>query len=380
MKIAVFFGGKSGEHEVSLLSATSIVRNIPKKGNTIILVGIGKDGVWYAQDESMLDAVRDDPSAALSIKTDATRRVSVIPGGGRSGALFVRGEAIPVDVAFPVLHGTFGEDGTIQGLFEMADIPYVGGGVMASSVAMDKEKTKIVWQSAGLPVVPYVAVKRGEWLDAGARKDIMANAERTLGQALGTAPNAAQSATLFVKPACAGSSVGAAKAANRAELEKRIEEAFAWDDKILIEPFVPAREIECSVTGNEKPVAYTPGEIVPTHEFYDYDAKYIDPDGAVLRIPADLDEATMRRVRSLAVDAYRALDLSGFSRVDFFVDKRSGELRLNEINTIPGFTSISMFPKMCEASGLPYEALVAHLIDLAVERFEARRRLRTSRE
>jgi D-alanine-D-alanine ligase len=367
MNIAVFFGGKSGEHEVSLLSATSIVRNIPVAGNSVILVGIDKDGAWYLQEESMSRAVRDDPSSTLSIAADESRRVSVIPGGGRSGALFARGKAIPVDVAFPVLHGSFGEDGTIQGLFEMADIPYVGGGVMASSVAMDKEKTKIVWQSAGLPVVPYIAVKRHEWLDAASKKTVMANAERTLGQ------------TLFVKPACAGSSVGADKATNRAELEKRVDEAFAWDDKILIEPFVPAREIECSVTGNEKPVAYAPGEIVPTHEFYDYDAKYVDPDGAALRVPADLDEAMARKVRTLAVDAYRALDLTGFSRVDFFIDKRTGELRLNEINTIPGFTSISMFPKMCEASGLPYEALVAHLIELAVGRFESRRRLRTSR-
>lgn len=368
MNIAVLFGGKSGEHEVSLLSATSIVRNIPKQGNAIVLIGIDKDGAWYLQDNSLLLAVQTSKDAILSIKIDASRRVSVIPGGGRAGALVCNGSAIPVDVVFPVLHGTFGEDGTIQGLFEMADLPYVGGGVMSSAVAMDKEKTKVIWQAAGLPVVPYVAIKRHEWLDTARRKELLAGAERSLGL------------PLFVKPVCAGSSVGAAKASNRAELDKRIEEAFAWDDKILIEPFIPAREIECSVTGNEKPVAYTPGEIVPTHEFYDYDAKYTDPDGAALHIPADLDEKLMLRVRTLAVDAYRALDLSGLSRVDFFIDKRTGTLYLNEINTIPGFTSISMFPKMCEASGLPYEALVMHLLELAIARFTERQSLRTSRE
>lgn len=368
MNIAVIYGGKSGEHEVSLRSATSIARNIPLEANRVVLIGITKKGAWFLQDDSMLAEIRSNPDAVLPIREDEARRVSVIPGGGTAGAFSAGGKPIPVDVAFPVLHGTFGEDGTIQGLFEMADVPYVGGGVMASGIAMDKEKTKIVWQSAGLPVVPFVAIKLSEWTNENERRDRVAKAEKDL------------SYPLFVKPACAGSSVGAAKASNREELEKRAAEAFLWDDKIIVEPFIPAREVECSVTGNEAPVAYTPGEIVPTHEFYDYDAKYNDPAGAALRIPADLTEQTTKRVRQIAVQAYRALDLSGLSRVDFFIDKRNDSLYLNEINTIPGFTSISMFPKMCEASGLPYADLVMKLLGLAKARFDARRSLRTSRQ
>jgi D-alanine-D-alanine ligase len=367
MNIAVIFGGKSGEHEVSLVSASSIARNIPSDKNRVILVGITKDGAWYLQDEDELVTLRNNPKATLSIRVDEAKRVSVIPGGGSASGLSCGGKGIPVDVVFPVLHGTFGEDGTIQGLFEMADLPYVGGGVMASSIAMDKEKTKVLWQAAGLPVVPFVAIKRHEWSDDAEKRALVLKAEKDL------------SYPLFVKPACAGSSVGAAKAANREEFEKRACDAFLWDDKIIVEPFIPAREIECSVTGNEAPVAYTPGEIIPTHEFYDYEAKYTDPDGAALKIPANICENTTRRVRQLAVQAYRTLDLSGLSRVDFFIDKRDETLYLNEINTIPGFTSISMFPKMCEASGLPYTDLVMKLVHLAKARYDERRSLRTSR-
>lgn len=368
MNIAVIYGGKSGEHEVSLRSATSIVRNVPTAAHRVIAIAIDKDGAWYLQDDSVLEAVRRDPAGVLSFAADESRRVSVVPGGGLTGAFVCAGEKIPVDVVFPVLHGTYGEDGTIQGLFEMAEVPYVGGGVMASALAMDKEKTKVIWQAAGLPVVPFVSAKIADWQSEETRRELVAKAERDLRW------------PLFVKPACAGSSVGAAKASNREELEKRAGEAFLWDDKILIEPFIPAREIECSVTGNEAPVAYTPGEIVPSHEFYDYDAKYLDPEGAALQIPADIDEALTRKVRQTAIQAYRALDLSGLSRVDFFIDKRNDTLYLNEINTIPGFTSISMFPKMCEASGLPYADLVMKLVNLARARFDARRALRTDRQ
>jgi len=368
MNIAVVYGGRSGEHEVSLVSASSIARNIPADKASVVLIGISKSGEWFLQGDDMLAAVRANPKATLTIAEDRARLVSVVPGGGPEGAITVGGKAIAVDVAFPVLHGTYGEDGTIQGLFEMAGLPYVGGGVMASSLAMDKEKTKVIWQAAGLPIVPFVAAKLVDWTNDGERHALIQRAERDLLY------------PLFVKPACAGSSVGAAKASNREELEKRAAEAFAWDDKILIEPFIPAREVECSVTGNEAPVAYTPGEIIPTHEFYDYDAKYTDPDGASLRIPADISEQTTRRIRQTAIAAYRALDLSGLSRVDFFIDKRNDSLYLNEINTIPGFTSISMFPKMCEASGLPYADLVMRLVSLALARADARNKLRTSRQ
>lgn len=368
MNIAVVFGGKSGEHEVSLLSASSIARNIPAAANRVYLIGITKSGAWYVQDDAELERIRNNPEAVLAIRESESTRVSVVPGGGCAGAFRCESGTIPVDAVFPVLHGSFGEDGTIQGLFEMADVPYVGGGVMASALAMDKEKAKVLWQAAGLPVVPFIAVKFSDWNNEAERRVLVQKAEKDL------------SYPLFVKPSCAGSSVGASKASNREELEKKAGEAFAWDDKIIIEPFVPAREIECSVTGNEAPVAYTPGEIIPTHEFYDYDAKYTDPDGASLKIPADISEQTTKKVRQIAVQAYKTLDLSGLSRVDFFIDKRNDTLYLNEINTIPGFTSISMFPKMCEASGLPYGDLVMKLVHLAKARFDAKRNLRTSRQ
>lgn len=367
MNIAVLYGGKSGEHEVSLRSASAIARNIPTN-NTVILIGIAKNGMWYLQDERELTAVRANSAAILQIVENAEYLVSIIPGAGSSKALQCAGSAIPIDVIFPVLHGTYGEDGTIQGLCEMADLPYVGGGVMASALAMDKEKTKIIWQALGLPVVPFIAIKMTNWTNEAERRGLILKAEKDLGW------------PLFVKPACAGSSVGAARASNAAELEKRANEAFAWDDKILIEPFISAREIECSVTGNDAPIAYTPGEIIPSHEFYDYDSKYNDPEGASLKIPADISEQTTKRIRQLATEAYRALDMSGLSRVDFFMDKRTEKIYLNEINTIPGFTSISMFPKMCEASGLPYPDLVMKLVHLAKARFDARRNLRTSRQ
>ncbi len=368
MNIAIIYGGKSGEHEVSLVSATSIARTIDLSRHALTLIGIARDGRWFLQDDSVLEHVKKNPGAVLPVSMDPEALVSVVPGGGCEGAFVVGGRPVNVDAVFPVLHGTYGEDGTIQGLLEMAELPYVGGGVMASALAMDKEKTKIIWQALGIPVVPFIAIKLAEWTNESARREIILRAEKDLGW------------PLFVKPSCAGSSVGAARASCREELEKKAGEAFLWDDKIIIEPFIPAREIECSVTGNESPVAYTPGEIVPSHEFYDYDAKYTDPDGAALHIPADLDEETTRRVRQLAVKAYQALDLSGLSRVDFFIDKRTGKLYLNEINTIPGFTSISMFPKMCEASGLPYPELIMKLVSLAQARFTSRRNLCTSRQ
>lgn len=367
MNIAIIYGGKTGEHEVSLLSASSIVRHIPAENNRIYLIGITKEGTWFLQSEAMLSEIRSNPKAMLSIREDTKTQISIVPGGGTMEAFMSGGVAIRIDVAFPVLHGTFGEDGTIQGLFEMADIPYVGSGVLGSSLAMDKEKAKALWLAAGLPVVPFVSIKMSDWLNETDKRTLLGKAEKDF------------SYPMFVKPSCAGSSVGAAKAANREELEKRSSEAFEWDDKIIIEPFIPAREIECSVTGNEAPVAYTPGEIIPTHEFYDYDAKYTDPDGASLNIPADIPETTTKRIRQIAVQAYRTLELSGLSRVDFFIDKRNDSVYINEINTIPGFTSISMFPKMCEASGLPYSDLVMKLLHLAKARFDARRNLKTSR-
>lgn len=373
MNIVVLYGGKSGEHEVSLLSGASVARHIPENGNRITLIGIDRDGAWYLQDESLLKTVQNNPDAALTIACDPSRRIHVVPGGGCRDALRCGTTAIPADVVFPVLHGTFGEDGTIQGLFEMAELPYVGGGVMASSVAMDKEKTKILWQQEQLPVVPFITVRAADWKSGASSEE---ESSRT---AVCNAVEARFSWPVFVKPARAGSSVGACKADNPSALVTCLEEAFRWDTKVLVEPFISAREIECSVTGNGQAVAYEPGEIAPTHDFYDYDAKYLDPDGARLIVPAPLSQEEKDRVKHIACRAYEVLELDGLSRVDFFLDKNSGTLYLNEINTIPGFTHISMFPRMCEEAGLKYGDLIMYLLDLARERFNQSRRLRTNR-
>jgi len=369
MKIALLFGGRSGEHEVSLLSASSVVRNINTTKHTIILIGITKQGLWFLQNPSQIERNKSNKNAVLMIEeTDSI--LSILPGGMRDRALVCLRKNtpsfLPCDVAFPVLHGTFGEDGTIQGLFEMAQIPYVGCGVMSSSLTMDKEKTKQVWMSEKLPVVPYICMKKGVFLVEKEKNRIYLDAEEKFGF------------PLFVKPCCAGSSVGTAKAGDRAALDQAVSEAFAWDDKVLIEPFINAREIECSVTGNYEVRSYVPGEIIPTHEFYDYEAKYIDPEGAALLIPAKLDKTDFQKLKELAEKAYKAVDASGLSRIDFFIDKITGEIMLNEINTIPGFTSISMFSKMCEASGLTYPELIEKLLLLAIERFNYRNALKTS--
>lgn len=359
MNITVIYGGKSAEHEISLLSASSVVRNIGE-GNTIHLIGITKDGSWYHQDDSMRILLKNDANATLKIVEDKDSLVSVIPGAGRSGFKTPK-RVLETDVVFPVLHGSYGEDGTIQGLLEMLDLPYIGPSVMASSIAMDKEKTKILWKEAGLNVVPYVAIKKWEWNNLTKRDELLSLAEKDFKY------------PLFVKPSKTGSSVGTSKAVDKASLIASCQEAFKWDDKILIEKFIMAREIECSVTGNEEATCYTAGEIIPHHEFYDYEAKYVDANGATLKIPADLEDGMYKRIREIAGRAYEALELSSLSRIDFLLDKTDGSLYLNEVNTIPGFTSISMFPKLCEASGLPYKELISLLLNLAIERYRLRK-------
>lgn len=376
MNIAILFGGKSGEHEVSLISASSVVRNIDSKKFKIVPIGISKNGVWFLQSDEELERVRSDEKNSFDIIEDEKNLVSVIPGRGKN-SFCVGGKPLEVDAVFPCVHGTNCEDGILQGLLEAANIPYVGCSVAASALTMDKERTKQVWQNAGLPVVPYVCVRRADLNDGAAFKKIIDGAISQFGF------------PLFVKPCNAGSSVGAAKATNAQELSAALDNAFLWDNKVLVEKSIDAREIECSVTGNAtiqneeslcgKVAAYIPGEILPNHDFYDYDAKYTDPDGAVLKIPAMLENAQIEKVRSLAQEAYKILDCSGLSRVDFFIDKNSGELFLNEINTIPGFTSISMFSKMCEAGGLNYGQLITLLIEEAMEVFEQKKSLLTSR-
>ena len=376
MTVTVIYGGKSGEHEISLVSAAAVTRNLDSK-NTVQLIAITKDGHWYLQPEAELQRIKSDEKASFKIIEDKSQEVCVVPGGGCERVFLVNGKYLSSDVVFPVLHGPFGEDGTIQGLFEMVNVPYVGCTTLGSAETMDKEKTKVVLEQAGIPVVPGLCIRRSDLADWKRYDQLLEKAQKELGF------------PLFVKPCAAGSSDGASLAKGLQHLNGAIMEAFNWDDKILVEKAVNAREIECSVTGNptidddscpaEKLTAYGPGEIAPKHDFYDYDAKYNDPDGADLLIPAKLSEERLEEVRTLAKKAFAALDLAGLSRVDFFIDKDTDKLYLNEINTMPGFTQISMFPKMCVAFGLDFTSLTNLLIEEAVARFKKTRNLQTSR-
>lgn len=375
MNIALIYGGRSGEHEISLISAASIARGIDKK-NTVTLIGITKDGTWFLQNESEYNRICKDKAASLKIEESDENKIYVVPGG-KNKAFRTKNGSLNIDVVFPALHGTYGEDGTIQGLLDMADIPYIGCSTMASALTMDKEKTKQILKSSEIPVVPYICIKRCDLNNSQRYDEIFQRCIDEFGF------------PLFIKPCCAGSSNGANKAENEKEFSFYLMEAFTWDDKVLVEKSINAREIECSVTGNsttanpnceaETVRAYIPGEILPTHTFYDFDAKYNDPDGAKLLIPADISTDLIETVRSTAVRAYKALDCSGLSRIDFFIDRDTGELYLNEINTLPGFTSISMFPKMCEKAGLKFAELIKLLIEEALLRYKAKSSLTTSR-
>lgn len=367
LRVAVLFGGRSAEHEISLLSARFVVESLDRELYEPVLIGIDKGGRWLLQEEALLLTASRDPRLARlnQAMPDVTLAVHPGPAGQTALAIAERGSSA-VDVFFPVLHGPMGEDGAVQGLLELAGVPYVGAGVLGSAVGMDKDVMKRLLLGAGLPMVPHVALRQGAF--AADRPAALDRAE-----ALGF--------PLFVKPANLGSSVGVSRATSRAELEKAVDAAFAFDTKILVEKGLDRpREIECAVLGNDDPVASVPGEIVVTHAdgFYSYAAKYIDETGATLRIPADLAPAQVERVRDLALQTFRALECAGMARVDFFLDG-SGALYVNEINTIPGFTAISMYPKLWEASGVSPRQLVQRLIALALERGAARAKLRTSR-
>ncbi|HET7293162.1 MAG TPA: D-alanine--D-alanine ligase family protein [Vicinamibacteria bacterium] len=347
LRVAVVFGGRSGEHEVSLRSAASVMEALRRRHDALPLL-IDKSGAWRLQDGEAPAAQGGTP-------------VFLVPEPGDLGRLRRMVDATVAatpDVYFPVLHGTYGEDGTIQGLFEMAGVAYVGAGVAASAAGMDKELMKALFRAHGIPQVAY-RVLRGR--DAGAEAEAL--------QSLGL--------PVFVKPANLGSSVAVAKVKRAEELGAALDAALAYDRKAIVEKGVDAREIEASVLGNERPQASRPGEIVPDREFYDYDSKYSDASRTRLLYPAPLEAALEAEIRELAVRAFRAIDASGYARVDFFVERRAGSVLVNEINTIPGFTSISMFPKLWEVSGLPYDALVARLVELGLERHAARARLRT---
>ncbi|MBN2387215.1 MAG: D-alanine--D-alanine ligase [Anaerolineales bacterium] len=349
MRVVVLFGGRSGEHEVSLASARSLLSVLDPARYEVHQVGITHEGAWLTGAEAR-EALEQGESTRLTPCT-------ILPDPSRPGLYSLQdgtpGLLAAIDVVFPVLHGTFGEDGTLQGLLEMADVAYVGAGVTGSAVGMDKGVFKDVMRAHGIPVVEAAIVLRSE-----IERDMPAVQKRS--EAVGPYP-------LFIKPANLGSSVGITKCNSRADLGEGLLEAAAYDRRVLVERGVEAREIEVSVLGNDEPQASVPGEVVPSREFYSYESKYVDGTSGLL-IPAPLPPETSAEIRATAVKAFQAIDCAGMARVDFFLEKETGRIYLNEVNTIPGFTSISMYPKLWEASGLAYPQLVERLITLALER------------
>jgi D-alanine-D-alanine ligase len=358
--VGIIFGGRSGEHEISLRSARCIVDAIDRDKFSVSLIGIDRSGRWHLVDEPTFRQLTDSPLPALN---GAGHEIMLLPAPGTPQLIEPQRPSVSVgslDVLFPVLHGTFGEDGTVQGLLDLADIAYVGAGVLGSAVGMDKDVQKRLLQAAGIPVVPFLTASFALWPDTEGFE------ERALRLGL----------PLFVKPANLGSSVGITKVKSLDHLREAMWTAFQYDNKIVVEKGIDGREIECAVLGNDDPQASVPGEICPHDEFYSYDAKYIDQNGAALRIPAPLTEAETAEVRRLAVRVFQVLECTGMARVDFFLERHTGTLYVNELNTIPGFTTISMYPKMWEASGLPYRELISRLIDLALQRHTQRSRLK----
>src|ERR1700694_1621592 len=370
IRVGIIYGGRSGEHEVSLASATSVMANLHSDKYEAIPIAITKEGSWLlgTKPQHLLAAERGsnahshdeemEPSRAVTLTGDPRlRRLIPVEQGedlGNAGAL---------DVIFPVLHGTYGEDGTLQGLLEMANLPYVGCGVLGSALGMDKEKMKMIFQRVGLPVGDYLVYRRSAWERAPER--ILDAIEQRLGY-----PN-------FVKPVNLGSSVGVNKAHDRAELLHCINEAAEYDRKIIIEKGIDCREVECAALGNDEPLISVVGEVISSNEFYDYRAKYIDTKSQVI-IPAGIPQVIAEEVRRQAALAFQSVDLRGLARVDFFLERGTNQVYINEVNTMPGFTSISMYPKLWEASGLPYKELIDRLIELAIERHADQQRNRTS--
>lgn len=363
IRVGLVFGGRSGEHEVSLASARSVMANLDSNRYEIVPIGITKSGTWLVGDEPTRTLVQgmqttDEHTTAVTLTGDPTlRRLIPLPGNEplkENGVL---------DVIFPVLHGTYGEDGTLQGLLEMANVPYVGCGVLGAALGMDKEKMKMVFSSIGLPSVEYVVCRRNEW--ERSPETVINVIEQSIGY------------PCFVKPVNLGSSVGINKAHDSMELEHAIVIAASYDRKIIIERGINCRELECAVLGNDEPIVSVVGEVIASGEFYDYNAKYIDGKSQVI-IPADVPPAIAEEVRQQAIKAFLALDLSGLARVDFFLERETNKVYINEVNTLPGFTEISMYPKLWAASGLPYTQLLDRLIELAIERHADRQRNKTS--
>lgn len=359
LRVGLIFGGRSGEHEVSLASARFVLANLDPEKYEITQIGITHEGVWLVGDNS-LEVLAEGVSANL--KANPLTPATLLPDPTRHSIYTIHPQGkkdeiikhlTDLDVVFPVLHGTFGEDGTLQGLFELSDIAYVGAGVLGSAVGMDKDVFKKVMLAQQIPIVEWVVFER---------KQVENDMDSVLEQASSLAPF-----PLFVKPANLGSSVGITKCRNRADLMEGLLEAASFGRRILVERGLEAREIEVSVLGNDQPEASIPGEIIPDHEFYSYEAKYISG-GSQLLIPAPIPAEKTQLVRQLAIKAYRAIDCAGMARVDFLLEKYTGEIYLSELNTIPGFTQISMYPKLWEACGLPYPQLVDRLVELALER------------
>jgi len=360
IRVGILFGGKSAEHEVSLQSAKNIVEAIDKDMYEVVLIGIDKQGHWYLNETSRFLLHAENPKLiALNRSSD---NVVLVPSEKDNHliSLSTNQSLGRIDVVFPVLHGPFGEDGTVQGLLKLFDIPFVGAGVLGSAVGMDKDVMKRLLRDAGIPVPKFLVFHEHEL-----GKINFEQVSKHLGL------------PVFVKPANLGSSVGIHKIKDESQFKPALEDAFQYDTKILFEEFIQGREIECSVLGNENPLVSIPGEIIPQHEFYSYEAKYIDEKGARLVIPARLSSEVTKQIQSLALQSYKVLCCEGMARVDFFV-RDEKEIFISEINTIPGFTKISMYPKLWEASGIPYTELIDRLIQLALERFGRERKLKIS--
>ena len=357
ISVGILFGGKSAEHEISLLSAKNVIDALDRDKYEPVLIGIDKTGKWVTYPDT--DYLEHGENASLVKMKDPVDAVTLVPQqAGRLLSLEKQSPVPVVDVIFPVLHGPFGEDGSLQGLLRMADIPFVGAGVAGSAIGMDKDIMKRLLRDAGIQVARFITLRNGSPVPTF---DEVTN---TLGK------------PVFIKPANMGSSVGVSKVKDAGEFQAALELASRFDRKIIIEEYIKGREIECSVLGNDDPIASVPGEIIPSHDFYSYDAKYLDDNGAALEIPAKLSAQVAGRIREIAINAFKVLECAGMARLDFFLTP-DDDIYLNEINTIPGFTKISMYPMLWEASGISYKELVDRLIQLAFERFEQAKLIQT---
>jgi D-alanine-D-alanine ligase len=358
LRVAILFGGKSAEHEISLISARNIAQAMDKNKYEIVSLGIDKNGRWFFDESARLL----NGGSTTQVKLRRRDATAVLPGATHTPVIRVLPNRTlgSVDVVFPVLHGPFGEDGTVQGLLKLANVPFVGAGVLGSAIGMDKDVMKRLLRDAKIPVAKFLVFDR-----SSADEIDFARISKVLGL------------PLFVKPANLGSSVGISKVTSRNQFARALKDAFLYDNKILLEEYIRGREIECSVLGNDHPIASLPGEIITRHDFYSYDAKYIDEKGAQLVIPAKLPTRIVRKIQELAIKSFKILCCEGMARVDFFLSYQ-GQIIVNEINTIPGFTKISMYPKLWEASGVSYADLIDRLIQLALQRFRREKNLRTS--